>query len=148
MEKLDLMERFSDPKLFEQLTVGEKITGALITTLMGMGITFAVLILLWGVIALMTKILTQKQQSTPQSSPSTGKSQEVNVVSQVSAEVPSKGSQELNPELVAVLMAAIAAGESKDFVNRLVIRKINRISGDVPVWGMAGARDAIDSRKI
>ncbi len=147
MDNLGLMDRFSDPKLYEQLTVGEKISGAMITTLMGMGITFAVLILLWGVIALMTKMLTQ-QQSAPKPAVSTASTQVVSAVSQAPVAAPVTGSQEMNPELIAVIMAAIAAGEGKEFANRLVIRKINRASGDIPAWGMAGAKDAIDSRRL
>ena len=43
------MERFADPTLFESLTFGEKVAASLVTTLMGMGTTFVILILLWGV---------------------------------------------------------------------------------------------------
>jgi threonine/homoserine/homoserine lactone efflux protein len=48
---LGLMERFANPELFEGLTFAEKMAGGAVTLLMGMGITFIVLMILWGCIA-------------------------------------------------------------------------------------------------
>ena len=39
MNETSIMQQFSDPNLFESLSFGEKMIGAGITTLMGMGIT-------------------------------------------------------------------------------------------------------------
>ena len=52
---MGLMDKFSDPSLFDSLSFGDKMAGSAITMLMGMGITFVVLMLLWGVFALMGK---------------------------------------------------------------------------------------------
>ena len=52
---MSLMEQFANPDVMHNMTFGEKMAGAGITTLMGMGITFIVLILLWACIAIMTK---------------------------------------------------------------------------------------------
>ena len=56
MEQLTLMEKFADPSHFYNLGLGEKMIGAGVTTLMGMGITFIVLILLSAIIIFMEKI--------------------------------------------------------------------------------------------
>ena len=53
---MNLMERFADPALMPSMAVSEKLAGAGITTIMGMGVTFVVLFLLWGCLALMGKI--------------------------------------------------------------------------------------------
>ena len=54
---MSLMERFADPSLIDSLSGGDKLVGALITTLMGMGTTFVILVLIWGIIVVMSKIL-------------------------------------------------------------------------------------------
>ena len=52
---MGLMDKFADPSLFDSLSFGDKMAGSAITMLMGVGITFVVLMLLWGVFALMGK---------------------------------------------------------------------------------------------
>lgn len=136
------MQRFADPALFEQLTNSEKVIGALITTVLGMGITFIVLALLWGLIAVMTKLMNVSQKNTNTNNV---------VLTEKSTETMLNGEENMtneNPELIAVIMAAIAASEGGEFKNNLIIRKINRIAGAVPAWGKAGGLDCIDSRKI
>ena len=54
---MSLMEQFANPEYFGNLSFGEKMAGTGITALMGMGITFAILIILWVMIAFMTKII-------------------------------------------------------------------------------------------
>ena len=54
---MSLMERFANPELFQTLSFGDKTAASLITTLMGMGTTFVVLILIWFMLYLMGKIL-------------------------------------------------------------------------------------------
>ena len=54
---MSLMEKFADPSMMHSLSFGDKMAGAGITTLMGMGITFIVLILLWLVISILTLVL-------------------------------------------------------------------------------------------
>lgn len=138
MQSLSLMDRFSDPVLFEQLTGGEKLQGALLTTLMGMGLTFVVLILLWAIIAMMTKLLNKNSvDAMIDETPVTSKASTV-------AEENSMG----DAQLIAVIMAAIAASEGKEFKNNLIVRKINRISGHIPAWRNAGQVETIDSRRI
>jgi hypothetical protein len=49
---------------------------------------------------------------------------------------------------IAVIGAAIAAYESDNVRSDLRIAKINRIAGQIPAWGIAGNRDAIDARRM
>lgn len=144
MQELGLMERFADPALFESLTFGEKISGGLVTTLMGMGTTFVILTILWFIIAMTSKLIIKSEAKaktaleTPAAAP----------VAAPAAPAPVAEAQASNDELVAVLMAAIAASAGQDYVNKLRISKISRVSGSRPAWNMAGSADLIDSRKI
>ena len=141
MEELSLMERFADPALYPALTSAEKLEGGLVTTLVGMGVTFTVLILIWAVIALMTRIINGKK---PQ------QIKEVKTVTTSPSVDPPTSVIETGtgPELIAVIMAAIAATEGTAYINNLLVRKISRISGNRPTWGMAGTVDSIESRKF
>lgn len=53
---MNLMERFADPVLMPAMSLTEKLAGAGVTALMGMGVTFVVLFLLWACIAVMGRI--------------------------------------------------------------------------------------------
>ena len=64
---MGLMEKFSDPELITSLGFGEKMAGSAVTMLMGMGITFCILLLLWGFISVMGKAMnTGKKNSKAQ----------------------------------------------------------------------------------
>ena len=54
---MGLMEKFSDPALFGSLSFGEKMAGSAVTMLMGMGITFVILCILWGFVAVMGRMM-------------------------------------------------------------------------------------------
>ncbi len=149
MQELGLMERFADPVLFESLTTGEKLTGGLITTLMGMGTTFVILFLLWGIIAFISNIIRkadQKPNTPAQSSGTIGTAPggEAAVPKPVAASAIAESGQ----EIVAVIMAAITASQGAEVASKLRIRKIERISGNRTPWNAAGSAECIDSRKI
>lgn len=137
--ELSLMDKFTDPALFDSLTMGEKAMGALITTCMGMGITFIVLILLWFVMNTMSKVATKTDDVVI-------KRDSVNLKPTISDTVENERVDD--KELVAVISAAIAAYEATNGITsgNLVVRKITRISGNS--WGSAGMADCLESRKI
>lgn len=145
MQELGIMERFADPALFQSLTLGEKVSGGLVTTLMGMGTTFVILAMLWFVIAMTSKIIKRSEKRAADTA--TASTAEVSQLATTAA-----GDQSVvkagDDELVAVLMAAIAASSGAEYVNKLRISKISRIAGSRPAWNMAGSADTIDSRKI
>ncbi|MGI6730512.1 MAG: OadG family protein [Anaerovoracaceae bacterium] len=150
MEDLTLMQKFADPQLIDNLSMVERTEGALITTLMGMGITFIVLALLWVMIALMTKAI-QKSEHKPEE-----KNIEPAVLKQTSAssssDAPALAEQDAATQpdtaLIAVIAAAIAAVEGSSTAENLVIKRIKRISGTSTAWSKAGAGECIDSRKF
>ena len=147
--ELGLMERFADPALFEGLSFSDKVAGSLVTTLMGMGTTFSVLILLWGIIAFISSIIRkvdQKPNTPAQSTGVIGKTPggEATVPKPAAVSVLADSGQ----EIVAVLMAAIAASQGIEVISKLRIRKIERISGNRTPWNAAGSAECIDSRKF
>lgn len=137
---MGLMEKFADPSLIHSLSMGERLGGAGITTLMGMGITFVVLILLWLLLSVMAKVMAPKEgDKAPAAAAAAAPSG-----AESPAPVVSEGVSE---ELVAVITAAIAASEGGS-ASHLVVRKISRVSGEATAWGLAGRADCIDSRKF
>ena len=151
MQEYGLMERFIDPAMFVNLTFGEKVAASLVTTLMGMGTTFSVLILLWGIIALTSRIIRKSENKAVVEA--TAKTAGVDVKSKEAEAVGIIGGGtspaiDASQEIIAVIMAAIAASSGSGSASNLKIRKIQRISGSNTAWNSAGVNDCIDSRKF
>lgn len=139
---MSLMEKFADPSLIDTLTSGEKATGALITTFMGIGITFVVLLLLWGTIGLMNKAIAATAANTA-CFPING----MHINTMPPAVQDTEGVQE-DEHLVAAITAALAAYEgAKGGNGKLVVRKITRVKGQTSAWANAGTMDSIKTRK-
>ncbi|MDR2162938.1 MAG: hypothetical protein LBO70_03230 [Clostridiales Family XIII bacterium] len=51
-------------------------------------------------------------------------------------------------EHVAAIAAALAAYEDSASASELYIRKIDRAAGVIPVWGIMGNREQIDTRRF
>lgn len=137
---MGLMEQFANPETMHSLSMGEKLAGAGITTIMGMGITFIVLILLWGCVAVMTKFTYRPKKETPAAP-------QQPAAATPPASAASTPASAADDSLIAIISAAIAAYEGTT-ANSLVVRKISRISGATTAWGDAGRADCIDSRKF
>lgn len=147
MDQLTLMEQFADPNLFANLSFADKIAGSLVTTVMGIGATFVILIIIWLVISIISRIInpTQGKAKKPQTDIAVAEAVKV----QPSSTVADTKTEELQgTELIAVIMAAIAAKEGSEYTSNLIVRKINRISGSRPTWNLAGSADCVESRKI
>ena len=143
---MSLMEQFADPTYFEGLSMGERLTGATVTMCMGLGITFAVLVILWVCIAVMAKITHRSTKASdsaaaPAAAPAPAAAQ---------AETPAPAAETADMadgELVAVIAAAVAAMENT-VVSNLVVKKITRVSGPTNAWASAGLSECIDSRRM
>ncbi len=133
-----MLDKFADPVLIEQMPLGAKISAALFVTVMGMLITFAALIVLWGLTVLYSKVVRSfENKNTEQKAPS---------VSPAPAATPQvQSDQGEDEELVAVIAAAIAAATGKKPHN-LVVRQIRQIVDATPAWGQAGRVQQMNSR--
>ncbi len=146
MQELGLMERFADPALIDSLTIGERTAASLVTTLIGMGITFVILVLLWAVIALISGLIrkSETKASTPAQPAAAAPVAETATPQPTTVSTSSEPGQ----ELIAVIMAAIAAGQGSEVLSKLKIQKIQRVSGARTTWNTAGSTECIESRKI
>lgn len=140
--ELSLMERFADPAYFGSLSMGERMAGAGVTALMGLGTTFLVLCLIWIILAIMGRIMDNKRKNdaanaAPAAAPAP----------KAAAPAPAKAAATDDAQLVAVISAAIAALEGTSTSN-LVVRKITRVGGTSTAWSHAGSMDCLDSRNM
>ncbi len=111
---MNLMESFADAQMIHSLSAGEKLIGSAITTVMGIGVTFSVLLFLWGSIALMAKFMTRYATDNR------------------SVMTPEDNGQSINvSEHIAVIAAAVAEYEDRN--SSLIIREIKRLPGR-PAW--------------
>ena len=138
---MGLMDKFADPSLFDSLSFGDKMAGSAITMLMGMGITFVVLMLLWGVFALMGTAMSPSAKKGDKASKAETKA---NATPSVAAPAAAK----TDDVLTAVIAAAIAAYQSEGGTGNLVVRKIQRLSGETTLWTNAAREDCIESRRF
>ena len=97
----------------------ELIKEAALNTLLGMGMTFLVLISLSLIITLFGKILNggfNKPKPEPKkSTPAPASGDEAELMAVISAAVAAYEDSDVSPEIVAVIAAAIAASEQKTF---------------------------------
>lgn len=143
---MSLMEQFANPTYFEGLSMGERLTGATVTMCMGLGITFAVLVILWVCIAVMAKITHRSTKA----SDSAAAPAAAPAPAAALAETPAPAAETADMadgELVAVIAAAVAAMENT-VVSNLVVKKITRVSGPTNAWASAGLSECIDSRRM
>jgi Na+-transporting methylmalonyl-CoA/oxaloacetate decarboxylase gamma subunit len=145
---MTLLQKFADPNLVKTLTFNEKVTGALYTAVLGMGITFAALVILWGAIILLSKMVQSIEASNEkditvveqkQSKQSQAKSQSKNKQTTTVEE------DEISEEMIAVITAAIAKSMDTSSHN-IVVRDIRRVYDDTPIWGQTGRAEQLNSR--
>lgn len=141
MQEQSLMDIFSDPNTIHSLSFGEKMLGSTVTMIMGLGITFTILLLIWLFIAIMGKILgAAEHKKKAESAPA--------AAAPAAAPAPAKAEPAAaDDSLIAVIAAAIAAYEGGSADN-LVVRKITRLSGDMTPWESAANLARMETRKM
>ena len=138
---MTLLDRLADPNLLEQMTTSEKLNASFQATVLGMGITFAALIIIWGLTVLLKNVVLSiegkkdsgvKVVNTPQN-----KTRKVSEV--VEEDVTD------DEELIAVISAAIASSMETS-VGNIVVKNIVRVNDDTPTWGKVARIDQVNSR--
>ena len=66
---MSLMEQFSDPNTMHSLSFGDKMLASTITMLMGIGITFLVLCILWAFISIMGRVMKAASGNKTETAP-------------------------------------------------------------------------------
>jgi len=119
------------------LSVSDKLYAGLITTILGMGITFTALIVLQFVIGWMDKILNNSSRKLQPAA--------VQVPAQsTAAEAPAAPEQD-DKEIIAVITATIAM-QLKTSVDNIVLRNIEKVEDRSPAWNRAGIVEQMTSR--
>jgi len=137
MTVTELLAGFANPDVIQTLSTSDKLMAGLITTILGMGITFTALIILQFIIAWMDKLLNKSGTK----------------VAEVAATIPLKKappeereeSHLDDNELVAVIASAIAM-KMKTSVTNIVIKNIEKLDDRSPAWNRAGIIEQMNSR--
>lgn len=140
MENMSLLEKFADPNVINTMSSSEKMVATLYTTILGMGITFAALLVIWATTAIMSKIIRSLENRN--------KEEIVRVVEPKKEEIVKIAENENgedDEELIAVISAAIAASLNTS-IHNIVVRNIIRVDDKTPAWGKAGTIEQMNSR--
>ena len=130
---MNLLERMKVS--IDTMTMGEKFLGSMIVTLVGIGIVFTALAILYFAIIIMQKVVGKSQpKKIVDSKPSPTIEDEVVEEETVDS-----------AELVAVITAAVAASLNTSTHN-IVVRNITRISDQTPSWAKMGRVDQISNK--
>jgi sodium pump decarboxylase gamma subunit len=133
---MDLINNLKDPVLVQSMSIGDKLTAGLMVTLIGMTITVLALLILWGAIVVMTKLIVKKPKEA------------IQVVKQeapaVKAVVVNDDSEDQD-ELIAIITAAVAAS-LKTSIHNVVVQNIVRVPDETPAWARNGRVDQMNAR--
>lgn len=136
---MTLLERLADQAEIVNMTMSEKLMATFYVTILGIGITFLVLIFLQYCIVLMSAMLNR------------GKGKAAVAVKESNVTLERPVPVDLQPEsedeeLIAVLTAAVAAcmGRSAD---TFVVRNVLRIQDGTPNWAKAGLLEQMNLRQ-
>lgn len=116
----------------EKMSLAEALSTGLQTTVIGLVIVFAVLIVLMLVLVAMKYIFAPKNEEKP-------------AADNIDIIPVQKQPEEDEEELIAVLTAAVAASLNTSTYN-LKIKSYRRIGNNAPAWNKAGLNETIQSR--
>ncbi len=125
MNLYQLMELFSTAESIHSLVLSDKLYASLVTTILGMGITFSALIILLLAISLMHKCIAPPATIT-QEKP-------------VDATV-----EEDEAAVIAAITIAVAETMQTSRKN-IIIRNIKRVNDFQPQWSRAGIRNQLNN---
>ncbi len=133
----ELMAQFANPEVMQSLSISDKLLAGLITTILGMGITFVALIILQFIISLMDKILNNSKKKPIQITPTAS----------IKEKLPApKVEPHLDDNELVAVIASVIAMKMKTSVGRIVIKNIEKIEDRSPVWNRAGIIEQMNSR--
>ena len=136
MTTTELLEIFSNSDLIESLSMGDKVTASLITTVLGMGITFSALIILLFIMIWMNKILNREPVAVTANQPAPAP--------QATPKATAEPQVDEN-EIVAAITTAIAMSLGTSASN-IIIRNIEKVEERAPQWNRAGVIEQMNSR--
>ena len=132
MDTVELLSKFADPEVTKTLPIMERMIAGLITTVLGMGITFVSLIVLQFAIGLMARFTSVKVGKTEkvQTPASTVGTATVDVAK--------------DEEIVAAITTALAM-QLKTSVSNIVIRNIEKVEESSTAWHKVGIAEHMNN---
>ena len=125
------------------MTIQGALMEGLKTTVIGLSIVFAVLLILMIVLKIMEKIFYKKPDVVKATDVQMSKQEKIEKAPEIVKPITTDVDDE--EELIAVLTAAIAASLNTSTYN-LKIKSYRRVSSNAPAWKRAGLTDTINSR--
>jgi len=121
----------------DSMTLGERFAGSIVVTLMGVGIVFAALAILYCAIVIMQKVVNGTQP----------KKEAFTKPTTIEESVAENNEEDHidHTELVAVITAAVAASLNTSTHN-IIVRNITRSQDMTPVWAKVGRTDQISNK--
>jgi len=138
-------ENFVNPETIGAIGLGEKIITSLFVTLLGMGITFVALIAIWGITALMSKIIISMENKNKIAQAATVEVSKPSAAPAPAAPAVSAAAPQEDDNLIAVLTAAIAASLNTSMHN-IVVRNVRQLPDQTPTWSRVGRTEQMGSR--
>lgn len=136
---MTLLDQMADPNLISQMSIGDKLSGGLLVTVLGIGITFAVLMVLWVAIVIMSRMINGSSK----------KAEPKPVVVQKVAEMPAEtiptAESGIDDELIAVITAAIASSLNTS-MHHIIVKNIVEYPTMQAAWSKAGITEQIQTR--
>jgi len=132
MDTMELLSRFSDPETLQTLTATQRLMAGLVTTILGMGITFVSLVIVQFVISLMARFTAPRPAYQPQAEPEQG-----------GKKAAAPNDRQKDEELVAAITVALAM-QLQTATSNIVIRNIKRIEDRTPAWSKAGLAEQMN----
>jgi len=135
---MTLLEKFADPTIIKSMPFADKMLASLYVAILGMGVTFLSLIILWGSIILLGKFVNKIEK----------KNNNIKIVKKepkVDKIVAEDISKDDNLELVAVIAAAIAA-TTNQAISKIFVKNIKRVGDNTSAWRNAGIASQMSNR--
>lgn len=136
---MQVLENFKHAESFAQMALVDKLIATGYVIVLGMGITFVALMLIWFLTVLMSKFIqrVESKQALTEVKPAVAPAP----ASVTTAVV----KDEDEGELIAVITAAIAASMNTSMHN-IVVTNIRRVPDTTPTWGKLGRSDVMNAR--
>lgn len=139
---MHILDQFKQQETFIQMELGDKLLATVYVILLGMGITFVALCLIWALTVVMSKLIQRLEQK---SVPKSIKSEPIAAPTQMAVQTTQMDEEADDEALIAVITAAIAATLGTTMHN-IHVSNIRRVTDQTPTWGQAGRKDVMGSR--
>lgn len=136
---MHVLEAFKHEETFNQMIMSDKLLATGYVIILGMGITFIALVLIWWITVLMSKTIQKIEARNAIVEVKPQMTQPLVTSAQNVAQI------EDEEELIAVISAAIAASLNTSMEN-FKVTNIRRLSDSTPTWGKIGRSDVMNAR--